>query len=361
MSWKTAPNHPFRPVFSELQFVLRSDHGARQFVIRPGYQIALIVLAGLLIVLAMAAAVIITLDAHNLSQQGVKIADLIQENSLIRIKHNSSLACESPLAEPPGEQETIPACDATLADTVSKLRTQVEHLEDHQAKITDHLKQSASTLVEYLSATGLDTERLLQGGGESENDMSGSGGPLIPLDELPFDLSDEGYRNVDDTREALNITRRTTRLLEIASNLPLVEPVGEGYRFTSRFGARRDPFTSRPAWHEGLDLAAPEGTPVLAAGPGQVKFVGKLPGYGNTLDIQHPYGIVSRYAHLKAILVQTGQELRTRQQIAQVGSTGRSTGPHLHYEVRLNDKKRNPFNFFLAGQHVFQIAKQLIN
>jgi murein DD-endopeptidase MepM/ murein hydrolase activator NlpD len=104
------------------------------------------------------------------------------------------------------------------------------------------------------------------------------------------------------------------------------------------------------AFHAGLDFGEPRGTTVLSAGTGEVSFVGQRSGYGNTVEIDHGNGIVSRYGHLSAFLVKEGQKVTTGTPVAKVGSTGRSTGPHLHFEVRRNDQAVNPLGFLEAGK-----------
>jgi murein DD-endopeptidase MepM/ murein hydrolase activator NlpD len=113
----------------------------------------------------------------------------------------------------------------------------------------------------------------------------------------------------------------------------------------SGFGMRRDPFRHRPAFHPGLDLEAPPRTPVLAAGAGRVAFAGTRGAYGRMVEIDHGGGVTTRYGHLSSVRVHRGQPVRAGQTIGAVGSTGRSTGPHLHYEVRVAGIPRNPLPF----------------
>jgi murein DD-endopeptidase MepM/ murein hydrolase activator NlpD len=117
--------------------------------------------------------------------------------------------------------------------------------------------------------------------------------------------------------------------------------------FTSRFGYRIDPFTGRPEMHWGLDIAASPGTPVMAPADGVVSYVGYESGYGKIVAIDHGYGVKTRFAHNSQIYVSTGQKIKRRDVISAVGSTGRSSGPHLHYEVRVNEMAVNPMNYIL--------------
>ncbi len=117
--------------------------------------------------------------------------------------------------------------------------------------------------------------------------------------------------------------------------------------FSSRFGVRADPFTGAPTMHSGLDLAAPRGTPIIATADGVVTFAGYQSGYGNIVTIDHGYGIQTRYAHNYRVLVSSGQSVRRYDVIAEVGSTGRSTGAHCHYEVRIRGVAVDPINYIL--------------
>jgi murein DD-endopeptidase MepM/ murein hydrolase activator NlpD len=116
----------------------------------------------------------------------------------------------------------------------------------------------------------------------------------------------------------------------------------DGARFGSPFGNRIDPFTQRLSFHPGLDLVARTGTPILAAAGGRVVFAGEKSGYGNAVEIDHGNGLMTRYGHASKIVVQVGDLVLPRQFIAEVGSTGRSTGPHLHFEVLVNGAPVNP-------------------
>ncbi len=117
--------------------------------------------------------------------------------------------------------------------------------------------------------------------------------------------------------------------------------------FTSRFGYRVDPFTNRAEMHAGLDMAAPPGTPVYAPADGVVSYVGYESGYGKLVSIDHGYGVVTRYGHNSRVFVEQGQKVRRWDVISSVGSTGRSTGAHLHYEVRVHGIAVDPLNYIL--------------
>lgn len=131
----------------------------------------------------------------------------------------------------------------------------------------------------------------------------------------------------------------------ILNATPSIKPA-RGW-FTSRFGYRVDPFTGKPDMHYGLDMAAPPGTPVRAPADGVVSYVGYESGYGKIVAIDHGFGVRTRYAHNSQIYVELGQKVKRYDVISAVGTTGRSSGPHLHYEVRVNDVPVDPINYVL--------------
>lgn len=131
------------------------------------------------------------------------------------------------------------------------------------------------------------------------------------------------------------------------AHIPSVLPINiEDYTMSSGYGYRVDPIYGASKFHEGLDFAAAKGTNVFATGDGIVTVAGREKGYGNCIDIEHGYNYLTRYAHLSEILVKPGEEVKRGQLIGKVGSTGKSTGPHLHYEVRYKDTPQNPVNFY---------------
>lgn len=182
-----------------------------------------------------------------------------------------------------------------------------------------------------------------------------SGGPLL---EAPDPRALAAVLDVDE-RFAARIQRAAENLSaadslsDAAARLPFAEPQ-QGARTTSSFGVRFDPFTGRPAFHSGLDFVSGFGSPVLTTAPGVVSFTGTRSGYGNTVEIDHGRGFKTRYAHLSAISVSPGQRVAVGQRVGALGNTGRSTGPHLHYEIWLNGRAVNPNRFIRAGEHVQQ-------
>ncbi|MEL7429035.1 MAG: M23 family metallopeptidase [Pseudomonadota bacterium] len=169
------------------------------------------------------------------------------------------------------------------------------------------------------------------------------GGPYEPI---------EGDADFDNYLEAFEESLlRYDYLSNKAKGLPLAYPVANP-NISSRFGQRVDPFNGRRAMHSGVDFRAPTGTPVLATGDGKVTKAGRKGGYGKVVIIRHNNGLVTRYAHLSKITVKVGQDVTRGEMVGKVGSTGRSTGPHLHYEVRSSSKAHDPSRFMSAGRKI---------
>ncbi|MES2254855.1 MAG: peptidoglycan DD-metalloendopeptidase family protein [Pseudomonadota bacterium] len=183
-------------------------------------------------------------------------------------------------------------------------------------------------------------------------DSEGVGGPEIPLDRVQVNGIKDPAFNATYLRASATMGQLSDLSFEMR-HIPLAAPVsGAGIERTSGFGARVDPFTRRYAFHSGIDFAGPWGAQVRATAPGTVTFVGNRGGYGNMIEIDHGMGIHTRYGHLSAITVRTGMKIEKDAAIGKLGSTGRSTGPHVHYEVWYEDQVRNPINFIEAGRHV---------
>jgi murein DD-endopeptidase MepM/ murein hydrolase activator NlpD len=180
--------------------------------------------------------------------------------------------------------------------------------------------------------------------GASTLPAGGQGGPFNPpATSVLKDKETELYFNL----------RKLTALNEIVTAMPLASPMAsDDYRQTSGFGTRVDPFRGVLGYHAGVDLAGNSGAKIVAANDGRVDFAGWKTAYGNVVDVKHEYGFATRYGHLSKILVRPGQVVKKGQVIAIQGSTGRSTGEHLHYEVQYQGRPINPGNFLKAGADV---------
>jgi murein DD-endopeptidase MepM/ murein hydrolase activator NlpD len=178
-----------------------------------------------------------------------------------------------------------------------------------------------------LASAGVDVAHLFSQFGV----RTGEGGPFIPAPR-------GGSADSSLTPEKLAALSRLVKALPVSAPL-------QGYEVGSPFGERGDPMNGREAFHTGIDLLAPYMTPVYATAPGVVTFAGYRDDYGKIVEIDHGHGIATRYAHLNRFVVSVGQQVAPRQQIGFLGSTGRATGPHVHYEVVVNGEPQDPAKF----------------
>ena len=171
------------------------------------------------------------------------------------------------------------------------------------------------------------------------------GGPLLPAVD-----GAESSSLIDDANDVAVALERFGVARQAVGLAPVHMPLASLTRTSSTFGNRKDPFTGRLAFHSGIDYAAPRGTNVFAAGAGTVSFVGQITGYGNVVEVTHGNGLVTRYGHLSGFIARKGQKVVAGTPIATVGSTGRSTGPHLHFEVRRADTAVDPSRYLKVGR-----------
>lgn len=227
-----------------------------------------------------------------------------------------------------------------------EMATQIQLMQDQNDQIFRQLEEAMSISVEPLDkmfrAAGMNTDDLLN---TVKRGYSGQGGPLMPLS-----FSTRGEEPSPDALRANRILGQMDKLnlyRIAAQKAPFAMPVKSSFRYTSGFGMR---------WgrmHSGTDFAAPHGTPIYSTADGVVTHAGWLSGYGRLVKIQHEFGIETRYAHNSKLFVKKGQRVSRGQKIAAMGSTGRSTGTHLHYEVRVGGKAVNPMIYIKAANNVF--------
>lgn len=250
-------------------------------------------------------------------------------------------------------QIDIPAVRAVLVNPLEERHQKIQtHMQENLNSMASKLGQMQAQLMQ-LDVLG---ERLAESSGIKSNDLfmmeaPGQGGVYHALPSNEFTLSEfndkvEELSNLliekTDKLGALDLLLRNDRLSKLI--VPSEMPVEIDW-FSSGYGYRIDPFTGRKAFHEGVDFSAPTGTPIKAAAAGVVVYSDRHPDYGNMIEIDHGNDLVSRYAHASKRLVELGQIVLQGQKIAEVGSTGRSTGAHLHFEIRHNDKSLNPAKF----------------
>ncbi len=233
-------------------------------------------------------------------------------------------------------------------------RGQVDSLENEQtatlAGLEDTVAERSEQVRGVLRLTGVSVSRLV--GPEADTEM---GGPLVSQELIDY-LRQSGLNSQFAHRVSQVAARvaESRRLQAIADSTPLAQPLAVDYRETSGYGPRVDPFTGRPAFHGGLDMAAFERAPVVATSPGTVTYAGVRSGYGYVVEIDHGHGFRTRYGHLRDIQVSRGERVAIGQRVGSMGSTGRSTGTHLHYEVWFRGRAVDPINFLRAGRHVYE-------
>ncbi|MCB4801320.1 murein DD-endopeptidase MepM/ murein hydrolase activator NlpD [Methylobacterium brachiatum] len=211
------------------------------------------------------------------------------------------------------------------------------------ARVVERAGDTVRRLRGLIGRTGLDPDRLDRAA------AGGTGGPLVPLG--PDILDGAGIAN--SFASNLDLARRTLgdgeRLHQLVAALPFGRPTRGEPVVSSPFGTRLDPFTRGLALHTGLDLRAESGEPARATAPGRVSAADYAGGYGNMVEIDHGHGVVTRFGHLARILVRPGQRVAAGDVVGLVGSTGRSTGAHLHYETRIDGEPVDPQRFLEAG------------
>lgn len=213
-------------------------------------------------------------------------------------------------------------------------------------QMDEALSETQRRLRGALSETGLDTDKLAA----RVPADSAMGGPFVPFKVDASAGPFEATLNALQPRIAA-----VMKLREVSEKLPIARPMAGEFDFTSNFGYRVDPFTRGPAMHTGVDFRAETGTQIRAAAPGKVVTAEYSGGYGNMVEIEHANGLSTRYAHMSAISASVGQVVTTGTVIGRVGTTGRSTGPHLHYEVRIDEEPVDPTRFLRAGQKLAAI------
>lgn len=241
---------------------------------------------------------------------------------------------------------------ADLARTVDDLRAKVASVQEAQANfvasVTERTRNSLEEMEKTVSMTGLSVDQLLLAASQDE---VGRGGPFLPAPVTGADETEQkllaNVATLDDE------VARWEKLQVVLRSVPLAAPV-DHYYVSSGFGSRVDPFNGERARHEGLDLVGALRSDVLATAPGTVVHAGWKGGYGRVVEIDHGMGIVTLYAHLDSVSVKKGDVVGYRQLVGKLGSTGRSSGPHVHYEVRYNEKPLDPMGFLKAGRYVFK-------
>jgi len=235
--------------------------------------------------------------------------------------------------------------DVPQTDQIAAVSADMSRMMDESRLALAGLAESATESTDSIlgELRGLGIRPKMPAGLDSE----GVGGPYLP----PVDGADADSI-VDDANDVYLALARFQAARTAVDLAPVHKPLAGLARVSSGFGNRTDPFTGTRAYHAGIDFPAPRGTTVMSAGYGKVTFVGQKSGYGNLVEVTHAAGLVTRYGHLSAFLVKEGQVVNAGTPIAKVGSTGRSTGPHLHFEVRSKDQAVDPGKYLAAGRRL---------
>jgi len=257
------------------------------------------------------------------------------------------------LARTAEERDEIAANAQDALNERDDLELEIQLMQERSDEIFRQLEEAMVISVEPLDKmfrqAGMPTDRIIE---EVRRGYSGMGGPLTPLS---FSTRGESDISADEVRankllqqmDQLNLYRIA------AEKAPFANPVNSAVRFTSGYGTRRDPKTGGRRMHNGVDFAGPQGTDIFATADGVVTHAGWQSGFGRMVKIKHAFGIETLYAHNTKIRVKVGQRVSRGDHIADMGSTGRSTGTHLHYEVRVNGKPVNPMTYIKAAKNVF--------
>jgi murein DD-endopeptidase MepM/ murein hydrolase activator NlpD len=251
--------------------------------------------------------------------------------------------------------ETVSDSSTAAAQTVDKVSALIPEaaglvqIEARQLAFVERLTRladrRAAAAEARITALGMSPSAMLA----SLNDRAAQGGPFMALA-----TSRDG--SLDPRFQRLGVSLARMEALEHGlAGIPQVNPASLEY-ISSGFGYRSDPFTGAGAFHAGLDFKGPIGAPIYAAAAGRVSFAGVHQGYGNCIEIDHGNGLMTRYAHMSRFVATLGQQVNAGDTIGAIGSTGRSTGPHLHFEVRINDRPVNPRPFLEAAARVQQAS-----
>ena len=255
------------------------------------------------------------------------------------------LSSELKLASSARSDAVQQAEDATrLVEAVTLERDQIVARNDEiLSQLEDAVSVSVKPLDDMFRSVGMNPDEILR---TVRRGYSGQGGPLNPIGYSSSGDAEISEREAKAKEILITLDQMNSYRIAV-SKMPLAMPVKSAFRYTSPFGRR---------WgraHEGIDMAGPVGTAIFSTGDGVVTFAGWQSGYGNLIKIRHELGTETRYGHLSKIRVKVGQKVSRGSRIGDMGNTGRSTGSHLHYEVRVNGRAVNPMSFIKAAQNVF--------
>ena len=237
------------------------------------------------------------------------------------------------------DRENATPATAPASDQIGRLQAIGERQQRLVAIMTHAVARRAERAEQALRTVGI----------RAPTGTAGQGGPFIADTRRRMAVPrDPAFRALATQLARMEMLEQL--LIALPSNLP-----ADRMELSSGFGYRQDPFNGRGAMHAGLDFKGAHGSPIRAAAAGRIAFVGRKGGYGNAVEIDHGHGIMTRYAHLSGFDVRIGQTVTPGQHIARMGSTGRSTGTHLHFEVRVGGTAVNPRRFLEANPDVLEV------
>ncbi len=262
-------------------------------------------------------------------------------------------AARSELAREKARNQAAEVDRRSLEAAIARLEGQIASYQSTQTTwliaLGTRTQDSISLVESAVAMTGVDVNKLVS---RARKELrSAAGGPFIAASVTETGALPEGVDEIaTDVGEQVERWEALKRVVRV---MPLSAPLDQ-YLIASGFGMRTDPVNGHKAMHTGLDFNARAKTPVLSTAPGRVVFAGWRRDYGRLVEIDHGFGIHTRYAHLAAISVKRGEEVAHRAELGLLGSSGRSTGPHLHYEVLVDGKPMNPTKFLEAARHVLK-------
>lgn len=282
----------------------------------------------------------INLQLQELTQQQEV---LLEQHMLVQQLAQKAAELGIETASLPALREPVPAAPlpAALTDLASIGQSMDRMLDDSRlalAALSESATRSTDDILDTLGDLGIRPAM--------PDEIAGMGGPYAPP------VGEDTSSMLDDANTAYLALARFKAARSAIDFAPIHRPMDGLVRTSSSYGNRKDPFTGSRAFHAGIDFPAPTGTPVLSAGYGRVSFVGTKAGYGKTVEVTHGPGLMTRYGHLSAYLVKEGQVVDAGVPIARVGSTGRSTGPHLHFEVHRKNAAVDPTTYLAAGKRL---------
>ncbi|MEZ5921129.1 MAG: M23 family metallopeptidase [Parvularculaceae bacterium] len=244
--------------------------------------------------------------------------------------------------------------NSPAAPALHQMRSAASDLYVEQVLLLAQLEERANRKIKnlkmILASTGVSPDQLVSPA-KISNTLLAQGGPFIDASNFSSSASTAFFRQANRTGLIVDELRDYQ---DAVDSIPLSSPLMVSRRFTSGFGVRRDPINGRLASHHGIDFSAAWASPVTATADGKVRYAGVRNGFGWVVEIDHGNGFMTRYAHLNRIVVRTGQRVKLHQKVGELGNSGRSTGPHVHYEIMFRGQPRNPLRFIEAGRYVFE-------